>query len=191
MIVGLSAIQCKSNNEKDENYKAEANYTKADSLISRLEKAYPAYPSNDLILHKIDVAFALAIDSVALKNGFSEIPLNVLKISSNPYGKGAMVQFYAKPTTTIVEKPSGKLQFDYIAFMESSIAEKLHKDSQYFVSAKNIKRLNDEAAFALVPQLYFETEAKVKKDASDDYEFNAGTFFCEVETINPVTVPIN
>lgn len=148
---------------------------------------YSNYRTNEIIREKALKNMIKVIDSLAPKGYLDDIPMKILRIQRNPYGKGALVHFYSDNKSEI-ELISDNVQFDLIGFMDEKMGESINEKSTYFVKSKKYKRLTETEVFSIVKQVYYSPDPKIEADIiqSSKFNFRLGDFMCVVDTIIPV-----
>src|SRR6056297_3531713 len=124
IILGLVflILACNQNgqNSKSNN---EFEKRKIDTFLTQIfSEKYSNYESNTLIREKALEELITKVDSLIPLKYLEDIPLEILRIKSNPHGKGAMVQFYTDNFEREKSKIfSNQLEFDVIGFMSEEL----------------------------------------------------------------------
>ena len=163
---------------------------KLDTLLDKIfRKDFPNFKDNQIVRENALFALTKAIDSVLALGYLNDLPLKVFRVSKNPHGKGALVQFYTDDysnddTTSL----ANSVRFDIIGFMDETLAASINEKSSYFLYGHKYKRLNETEAFLIVNQVYFAPKPKIEKGTySEGLEFNLGNFMCEVDSLHIAT----
>lgn len=180
---------CDNNNQATNPTKIETK--KIDPLLDKIfKKDFPNFKDNQIVRDNALSALNKAIDSVLPLSYLNDIPLKVFKVSKNPHGKGALVQFYtddySKNDTTSL---ANSVRFDIIGLMDETLAASINEKNTYFLYSHKYKRLNKTEAFLIVNQVYFSPTPKIDKGIGygEEFEFHLGNFICEVDSLNTTT----
>lgn len=180
LLVSIAFSSCKQESKKDS--QAVLPKRKIDNVLSKiLNDKFPNYRSNNLIKGKAVQEIKVKIDSLAPLNYLDDIPLQVLNISKNPHGKGALVQFTTNGNNIVLNNNySDNVCFDVISFMSEEIASTLIDKEIYYVYGKKWVRLDKKEVNALVKYTWYGTETEIN---NDDNDIILGNFLVEVDSL--------
>ena len=187
LVLTFGIVAC---NQSRQNSEAKVKLRKIDPVLTDIfQNKYANYKENALIKDKALAELTLKIDSLAPLHYFEDIPLKILKIKKNPYGIGALVQFYTDNLQ--FDKSinlSNNLQFDILGFMSEELATKLKDNKKYFIFGKKYDRLDDTQTYIIVSQTYFGPEVKISEDAiyTGTYTYKVGVFLTEIDSVRQV-----
>lgn len=179
----ILAMACVSESKPEEK---KLEKRKTDHLLEEVfNSKYSNYKDNQLVREQAAKELDKRIDSIIVLGGLDDVPLKIFTLRKNPYGKGALVHFYTdNHGHNNSDLLSNRVDFDLLGFMDESLAATLNDKGTYLVYAKKYKRLNNDAVFAIVSQVYHSPETNVVKDAVGEvYNFNIGNILCEVDSI--------
>ena len=181
------ATSCDTNKAVKEQPAVETK--KLDPVLNQIfKKNFPTFENNQLVSDNALTALNKAVDSVLSMNYLADFPLKVLRVSKNPHGKGALVQFYTDDTSDADSVLSNRVRFDIIGFMEESLAATIDENGKYFIRGHNYNRLSETQISLLVKQVFHSTKPEITKDVISDGPsvFNLGNFMCEVDSLSKV-----
>lgn len=159
---------------------------KIDKYLNNIFKIdYPNYSNNELVRENAKESLKKLIDSVYDKGYFEDIPMKIFKIRKNPYGKNAIIQFYADNWSSEDNRLSSNLGFDIIGLVPESFASELSENNYttYYIYGSNYKRADHNVTTSLVPMTYYSTEIEIEKTSYSVPKFIIGNFICEIDSL--------
>lgn len=177
----LFSCHTEGSDQQPDNSNDVINVRKIDPILNEIFiNKYPNFKENSIVRDQANLELTHQIDSLVHLGYLDDIPLKVLRIQDLEDESGVLVQFYASNKHSGNELLSSSLEFEIFGLMSREKASTINESLKYKVSAKNFKRLTNEEAFVLVPNVQYGAKSLIF--TSDPRpSFLSGIFLCEVE----------